>query len=157
MLLGTSHCDVTMSNDVAMCTYHGITMHNDVAMNLFYCVFSALYLIMILLWVVWNKNKNKFMLDQSGLGTHDLFLYMAISLVLWPREISLHKHNSCVIPRLIKHSLVLVIVLHTMAFFLWSPAMWFLDWDHMAGTMFLYKIVLTSPEQKQLMCSPQTD
>ncbi len=59
------HCDVTMSNDVAMCTYHGITMHNDVAMNHFYYVFSALYLIMILLWVVWNKNK--FMFDQSGL------------------------------------------------------------------------------------------
>ncbi len=61
------HCDVTMINDVAMCTYHGITMHNDVAMNLFYYVFSALYLIMILLWVVWNKNKNKFMVNQSGL------------------------------------------------------------------------------------------
>ncbi len=21
------HCDVTMSNDIAMCSYHGITMH----------------------------------------------------------------------------------------------------------------------------------
>ncbi len=61
------HCDVTMSNDVTMCTYHGITMHNDVAMNLFYYVFSALCLIMILLWVVCNKNKNKFIFDQSGL------------------------------------------------------------------------------------------
>ncbi len=55
------HCDVTMSNDIAMCTYHGITMHNDFAMNLFYYVVSALCLIMILLWVVCNKNKNKFM------------------------------------------------------------------------------------------------
>ncbi len=53
------HCDVTMSNDIAVCTYHGITMHNDVAMNLFYYVFSALCLIILLLWVVWNKNKNK--------------------------------------------------------------------------------------------------
>ncbi len=62
------HCDVRMSNEVAICTYHGITMHNDVAMNLFYCVFSALYLkFMILLWVVCNKNKNKFMFNQSGL------------------------------------------------------------------------------------------
>ncbi len=55
-----------MSNDVAMCTYHSITMH-DVAMNLFHYVFSALSVIMILLWVVWNKNKKKFMFDQSGL------------------------------------------------------------------------------------------
>ncbi len=44
------HCDVTMSNDVAMCTYHGI-MPN--------CA--------VLLWVEWNKNKNKFMFDHSGL------------------------------------------------------------------------------------------
>ncbi len=50
------HCDVTMSNDVAMCTYHGITIHNDAAMNIFYYIFC---LFMILLWVVWNKNKNK--------------------------------------------------------------------------------------------------
>ncbi len=61
------HCDVTMSNDVAMCTYHGITMHNDVAVNLFYYVFSALCLIMIKLWVICNKNKNMFVFDQSGL------------------------------------------------------------------------------------------
>ncbi len=72
------HCDVTMSNDVAMCTYYGITMHNDVDVNLFYYAFSAVYLIMILLWVVWNKIKNKFMFDQSGKHIHcfcvDLFL-----------------------------------------------------------------------------------
>ncbi len=55
------HCDITISNDLAMYTYHGITMHNDITINLFYYVFSALYLIMILLWVVWNKNKNNFM------------------------------------------------------------------------------------------------
>ncbi len=61
------HCDITMSSDVSMCTYHGGIMHNDVAMNLFYYVFSALCLIMILLSVVCNKNKNKFMFDQSGL------------------------------------------------------------------------------------------
>ncbi len=61
------HFGVTISNDVVMCTYHGITMHNDIVMNLFYYVLSALYLITILLWVVWNKNKNKLMFDQSGL------------------------------------------------------------------------------------------
>ncbi len=70
------HCDVTMSNNIAMCIYHGIiTMFNDVAMNLFYYVFSALCLIMILLWVVWNKNKKQFMFDQSGLeNTFVLFV-----------------------------------------------------------------------------------
>ncbi len=31
-------CDVTMSKDIAMCTYHGITMHNGIAMNLFFYV-----------------------------------------------------------------------------------------------------------------------
>ncbi len=61
------HCDITMSNDITMCTYHVITMYNDVAMNFFYYVVSALCLIMILLWVVCNKNKNKFIFDQSGL------------------------------------------------------------------------------------------
>ncbi len=38
------HCDVIMSNGIAMCTYYGITMHIDVAMNLFYYVFLALCL-----------------------------------------------------------------------------------------------------------------
>ncbi len=61
------HCDVTMSNDFAIYTYHGITMHNNVDMNLFYYVFSALYLIMIVVWVVYNKNKNKLIFYQSGL------------------------------------------------------------------------------------------
>ncbi len=60
------HCEITMGNDIAMCTYDDITMHNDVAMSLFYYVFSALYLIMILLWEVCNKNKTKIMFDQSG-------------------------------------------------------------------------------------------
>ncbi len=124
------HCDITLSNDIAMCTchgiiihndvamnlfyyvflYHGITMHNDVPMNLFYCVFSALCLIMILLWVVCNKNKKSSCLIILGWRTHSLFLCMAISPVLQTREISLHKHNSCVLPRLIKYSLVCVII-----------------------------------------------
>ncbi len=41
------YCDVTMSNDSTMCTYHGITMHNNIAMNLFYYVLSAIYLILL--------------------------------------------------------------------------------------------------------------
>ncbi len=61
------HCDVTMNNEIAMCIYHCIKMHNDVAINLFYYVCSALCLIMLLLCVVCNKNKKKFMFDQSGL------------------------------------------------------------------------------------------
>ncbi len=70
------HCDVTIHNDIAVCTYYVITIHNDFAMNLFYDVFSALCLIMILLWVVYNKNKNKLMFDQSGLeNTFVVFVY----------------------------------------------------------------------------------
>ncbi len=62
------HCDVTMNNDVAMCTYHGITTHNDIAMNLFLLsILCSMPNCVILLCVVWNKNKNKIMFDQSGL------------------------------------------------------------------------------------------
>ncbi len=66
------HYDVTMNNDVAMCTYHGITMHNDITTNLFYYVFSAQCLIMILLWVVWNKTRS--CLISLVWRTHSLFL-----------------------------------------------------------------------------------
>ncbi len=41
------NCDSTMSNDIAMCIYHGITMHNDVAMNLFCDVLSVPCLIVL--------------------------------------------------------------------------------------------------------------
>ncbi len=37
------HCDVTMSNNVAMCTYHGITMH-DFALY-FYYVLLGLFML----------------------------------------------------------------------------------------------------------------
>ncbi len=46
---------------------HGITMHNDDVVNLLYYVFSAGCLIIISLWVVCNKNMNKFMFGQSVL------------------------------------------------------------------------------------------
>ncbi len=51
------HCDVTMSNSIAICTYHGITMHNDVTMNLFIllCILCSMPNCVILLWVVWNN------------------------------------------------------------------------------------------------------
>ncbi len=74
------HSDIILSNGIAMCTYHGTTIH---------------------------KNKNKFMFDQSGLENHSLFLCRTISLLLRTCEISLQKHNSCVLPRLV---LVLVIL-----------------------------------------------
>ncbi len=68
MLLGTS---IMMSQWVSMCTYHGITVHNDVAMNIFYyfllCILWSMPNCVILLWVVWNKNKNKWVFDQSEL------------------------------------------------------------------------------------------
>ncbi len=100
------HCDLIMSNDIAMCTiYHGITMHNEVDMNLFYYVFSALCLIMILLWVDVIKTRTSSYLISLCWRTHSLFQ---------THEISLHKHNSCVLPRLIKHSLVLVITLYVL-------------------------------------------
>ncbi len=38
-------------------------MHNEVAINLCFTMPNCV----ILLWVVWNKNKNKFMFYQSGL------------------------------------------------------------------------------------------
>ncbi len=78
------HCDITMSSDIAMCTYHGITMHNDVAMNLFYYIFSALYLIMILLWVVWNKNKNKFSPENT------FIVFVSLALLKYPYTNTTH-------------------------------------------------------------------
>ncbi len=98
------HCDITMSNDIAMCTYHGITMDMDIVINLFYYVFSALCLIMILLWVVCYNNKNRFMFDRLGWRTRVVFVKGYFTLPF------LYKHNSCVLqPRMIKHELVLVI------------------------------------------------
>ncbi len=50
------------------------------------------------------------MFDQSGVENIFVVLCRAISLIIRTREISLHKHNSCVLPRLIKHSLVFIII-----------------------------------------------
>ncbi len=36
-----SHCGITLDNDVAMCTYHGIKIDNNVAMNRFTMYFYA--------------------------------------------------------------------------------------------------------------------
>ncbi len=41
------HCDITLSNYFAMCTYHGITMYSEVTMNILYYIFCALRLIVL--------------------------------------------------------------------------------------------------------------
>ncbi len=100
------HCHATMGNDIASF----IAMHNDIAMNIFYYVMSALCLI-VLFYYGWYGIKTRTSSCSISLGwrTHSLFLCRDISLILRTGEISLHKHNSCVLPRLINHSLVLVI------------------------------------------------
>ncbi len=50
----------------------------------------------ILLWVILNKNKNKFMFDQSGL--ENTFVVFVLGCFNRPHEIFLNKHNSCVLP-----------------------------------------------------------
>ncbi len=80
-----AHCEITMSNNVTMCTHHGFTMHNDVSMNLFYYVFSALCLIMILLLVVCNKSlliktRTSSCLISLCWRIHSLILCRAISI-----------------------------------------------------------------------------
>ncbi len=70
-------------------------MHNGVAMNLF-LLYITMSIYVILLWVVWDKNKNMSLFDQSGMeNTFVLFLCRPISLVLWTHKISLHKSNLC--------------------------------------------------------------
>ncbi len=106
-------CDVTMSNDIAMVIYQCITMHNDIAINIFYYVFSALCLIVLFYYGEYGiKTRTSSCLIGLDWRTHSLVLCKAISIVLWTHEISLHKHNLCVLPRLIKHSPVLVIVIY---------------------------------------------
>ncbi len=61
------HCDITMSNDISVCTYLGNKMHNDVAMNLVSYVLLCLFMLFYYGCVVWIKNKNRFVFDQSGL------------------------------------------------------------------------------------------
>ncbi len=108
------HCDVTMSNDVAMCIYHAITMHNDVAMNLFYNVFSALYLIMILLWVVWNKKKNKFMFDRSAWVGEHIHIPTQTQLMCFPQTdqtlICYNKHARCKVLSFLINTLIKIFI-----------------------------------------------
>ncbi len=60
------HCDITMSNDIASCVH--IMASQCIMMLLWKKILLYAWLCnFILLWVVWNKNKNKFMFDQSGL------------------------------------------------------------------------------------------
>ncbi len=104
------HCDITMSNDISVCTYLGNKMHNDVAMNLVSYVLLCLFMLFYYGCVVWIKTRTGLYLISLGWRTHELFLCTAISLVLGTCEIALHKNNSCVLSRQIKHSLVLVII-----------------------------------------------
>ncbi len=54
-----SHCDVTISNGIAMCTCGYEPLLLWILCSMPKCV--------ILFCIVWNKNKNKFVFDQSGL------------------------------------------------------------------------------------------
>ncbi len=72
--------DVTMSNYVA--TSHGITMHNDFAKNLFFMY--SLPNCLILLCVVWNKNKSKIMFDQSELK--NTFIVLGLGYFIRPSD-----------------------------------------------------------------------
>ncbi len=60
-------------------------------------------------WWFGIKTRTSLCLISLGWRTQSLFLCRTISLVIWTHEISLHKHNLCVLPRLIKHPPVLVI------------------------------------------------
>ncbi len=41
------NCDITISKDIAICSYHCLIMHNGVAMNHVHYVFSDLCLIVL--------------------------------------------------------------------------------------------------------------
>ncbi len=91
-----THYDITMGNDIARDAHCEITMDKyvdrdnnyDVIMSndLYNCVLSALCLIIILLWVVWNKNKNNFMFDQSW--PENTFVVFVYGYFTRPLEIS---------------------------------------------------------------------
>ncbi len=58
------HCDVTKINDIAIYVYIMASQCIMTLLNLL-CINMPIY--GILLWVVWNKNRNKFIYNQSGL------------------------------------------------------------------------------------------
>ncbi len=74
---------------------------------------SLLYIPMpiyvILLLVVWNKNKNKFVFDQSEL--ENIFIVFCVGLFHWSLRLVKYPYTKttlCILPRLIKHSLSLL-------------------------------------------------
>ncbi len=77
-----THYNITMDNDIARDAHCEITMGNNVALGY--------PIIMMSQWV--------------------MTLLCVYIIVLWTCEISLYKNNSCVLPRVTKHSLVLVII-----------------------------------------------
>ncbi len=95
---------------------------------------------MILLWVVWNKNKNKFIYEQSGLE-ETYIVFVESFFILRSHDISLHKHNSCVLPILIKHITCSCYIMTYYGLSYMISAVWSLNRDHRAGTNFLYKII----------------
>ncbi len=104
-----THCDVTMGNDITMCAYIMASQYMTLIWT-FYYVFFGLCLIVLFYYGQYGlKTRTSLCLISMGWRTQSLFLCKAISLILQTCEISLHKYNSCVLTRLIKHSLVLVI------------------------------------------------
>ncbi len=64
-----AHCDITMGINFSRDIHCDVTMSNNIDMNIFYYTYILCSMpnCVILLWVVWNKNKNMFMFDQSEL------------------------------------------------------------------------------------------
>ncbi len=107
-----THYDITLGNDVAKNAHFGndvtrnihcdITMHNDVAMNLLLlCILCYMPNCVILLWVVWNKNKNKFVFDQSVL--ENTFVVFCVELQMLDEanvRLLSHKGSGCYIRQL---------------------------------------------------------
>ncbi len=104
-----ARCEITMGNEVARDIHCDVTMSYEL---LFYYVFSALCLFVLFYYGQYGiKTRTFSCLISLHWRRPLLFLCRVISLILWTRDISLHKHVTHVFsPELIKHSLVLVIV-----------------------------------------------
>ncbi len=60
-----------VTSQCVMMLHHCITIYNDIYCyeHFLVCILCSMPNCVILLWVVWNKNKNKVMFDQSGLAS----------------------------------------------------------------------------------------
>ncbi len=103
MLLGLS---IVMSQWVMTLLYVHIISSQCIMMLLWtfsiICILCSMPNYVILLWVVWNKKKNKFMFDQSGLENIRCFcvglFYSSFGLVKYP-----YTNTTCVLPRMITY------------------------------------------------------